>query len=137
MAVDDEGDSCGAAAAAAGGAGAAGAVAGSGGSAVTFVQIQAKLNEACNCHQSTPILMAPFSLKVGEAYGNLVGAASLQLPSMQRVKPGSLEQSYLWHKINDTQLQVGGSGLIMPSNIPLRSDEIDLFARWIAAGAPP
>jgi hypothetical protein len=106
--------------------------------AVSFAQtIQPKLNEACNCHQTTPVLMAPFSLKVGEAYTNLVGAASIQLPSMQRVKPGSLNESYLWHKINDTQAQVGGSGLIMPSNIPLRPDEVELFGRWIAAGAPP
>ena len=136
------GPSAGAGAAAPGnaGTGAAGGMAGAAGTIapISFAQsIQPKIDEACNCHQSTPILMAPFSLKVGEAYGNLVGTASQQLPTMQRVKPGSLNESYLWHKINGTQLEVGGSGLIMPSNIPLSEEEIDLFARWIATGAQP
>jgi len=97
--------------------------------------IQPKINEACNCHQSTPILMAPFSLKVGEAYDALVGTPSIQLPSMARVKPGSLNESYLWHKINGTQAEVGGTGTIMPATVPLRQDERDLIGRWIAAGA--
>lgn len=110
--------------------------AGAGAGAVSFDRdIQPKLNEACNCHQSTPILMAPFSLKTGEAYGNLVGMPSIQLPSMMRVKPGSLNESYLWHKINGTQAEVGGSGTIMPSTLPLRQDERDLFGTWIASGA--
>jgi hypothetical protein len=97
--------------------------------------IQPKINEACSCHQSSPILMAPFSLKVGEAYDALVGTPSIQLPAMVRVEPGSLNESYLWHKINGTQAEVGGSGLIMPSNIPLTQDERDLFGKWIAGGA--
>lgn len=136
------GPSAGAGAPAAGSAGAltAGSMAGAAGSIapVSFAQsIQPKIDEACNCHQSTPILMAPFGLKNGEAYGNLVGAPSQQLPTMKRVTPGSLNDSYLWHKINNTQLEVGGSGLAMPSNIPLSAEEIDLFARWIATGAQP
>src|SRR5262245_20366193 len=48
-----------------GGAGAAGGV----GFEAT---VQPFINKACNCHQSTPVLMAPFSLKQGEAFGNLV-----------------------------------------------------------------
>ncbi len=95
------------------------------------------VTEACNCHQSTPNLMAPFSLKPGEAYANLVGVASKQLPSMQLVAPGKLNESYLWHKLNDTQLQVGGEGAIMPSNIPLNAEELRVFERWIASGATP
>jgi len=127
----------------------AGAMAGAGGAAsgpaggaglapVSFATtIQPKLDEACNCHQTSPNLIAPFSLKVGEAYATLVGTPSLQVPTMQRVKPGSLNESYLWHKINGTQGAVGGSGLIMPSTIPLRPDELVLFERWIASGAQP
>ncbi|HMJ12413.1 MAG TPA: hypothetical protein VK524_13405 [Polyangiaceae bacterium] len=98
--------------------------------------IQPKINEACSCHQTTPMLMAPFSLKVGEAYEALVGVVSGQVPTMLRVKPGSLNESYLWHKINGTQSEVHGSGQIMPPGVPLRADELDLFGRWIAAGAP-
>lgn len=120
------------------GSGAGSTVAGVNANALSFERdVQPKITEACNCHQSTPVLMAPFSLKVGEAYGNLVGTPSIQLPTMQRVKPGSLNESYLWHKINGTQLEVGGSGMIMPYTLPLRTDEIDLFGRWIASGALP
>ncbi|HKP58006.1 MAG TPA: hypothetical protein VJV78_14845 [Polyangiales bacterium] len=95
------------------------------------------INQACNCHQSSPILMAPFSLKPEDAYNNLVNKPAIQLPTMMLVKPGALNASYVWHKINDTQLSVGGSGLIMPSNIPLKPEERRVFERWIAAGATP
>ena len=136
----DDGDQPPAGAGTPGAAGMTGTTAGAGGAspAISFASdVQPKINEACNCHQSTPTLMAPFSLKPGEAYGNLVDANSLQLMTMKRVKPGSLNESYLWHKLNDTQLEVGGTGLVMPSNIPLSAPEIELFGRWIAAGAPP
>jgi hypothetical protein len=99
--------------------------------------VQPFIDKACNCHQSTPVLMAPFSLKRGEAYSNLVNAPSIQLPSMMRVKPGAISASYLWHKIDGTQLQVGGSGMIMPYTFPLNPDERAIFERWITAGALP
>lgn len=97
-------------------------------------RVQPFVNMACNCHQSTP-LMAPFSLKPGEAYGNLVNVPSVQLPSMMLIKPGSTQDSYLWHKIDNTHVQVGGSGQVMPSNIPLNADEKLIFQRWIVGGA--
>jgi len=99
--------------------------------------VEPLIGQACNCHQTEPILMAPFSLKRGEAYGNLVDKPSSELPSMMLVSPGALNQSYLWHKINDTQLEVGGSGTVMPSTVPLNDEEKRVFERWIAAGAPP
>jgi hypothetical protein len=99
--------------------------------------VQPFINKACNCHQSTPVLMAPFSLKAGEAFANLVNKPAMQLPSMMLVKPGSLDESYLWHKINGTQLEVGGTGMIMPYTFPLTADEKKIFERWILAGAPP
>ncbi|HKU44349.1 MAG TPA: hypothetical protein VJR89_39590 [Polyangiales bacterium] len=98
--------------------------------------MQPLINSACNCHQSTP-LMAPFGLKPAEAYANLVNKPAMQLPSMLLVEPGDLNDSYLWHKINGTQLQVGGMGLIMPSTVPLNAEERRVFERWIAAGATP
>ena len=94
------------------------------------------VNEACRCHQTEPILMAPFSLKQGEAYDNLVSVPSLDVPSMVRVAPGSLNASYLWHKVDGTQLEVMGKGQIMPPTVPLHPSERDIFGRWIAAGAP-
>jgi hypothetical protein len=94
------------------------------------------INVACNCHQSEPILMAPFSLKPAEAYDNLVDKPSIQVTTMPLVEPGSLNQSYLWHKVNGTHLEVGGSGLTMPSTIPLDATQLAAIERWIAAGAP-
>jgi hypothetical protein len=117
------------------------AVAQAGGAAVAdfgfAATVQPFIDKACNCHQSSPVLMAPFSLKPGEAYKQLVNVPSMQLPTMLRVKPGSTSESYLWHKIDGTQLQVGGSGMIMPYTFPLNADERMIFERWINAGAPP
>ncbi len=95
------------------------------------------INEACNCHQSEPILMAPFSLKVGEAYQNLVNKPSAQQPAMMLVSPGSLNDSYLWHKLNNTQLEVMGMGVQMPSTIPLDATQLGVIATWITQGAQP
>lgn len=100
------------------------------------VRVMPLVDEACRCHQTEPILMAPFSLKRAEAYDNLVGVASIDLPSMVRVAPGSLNGSYLWHKVAGTHLEVMGKGTIMPPGVPLNQDERDAFGRWIAAGAP-
>ena len=94
------------------------------------------INAACNCHQTEPFLMAPFSLKPAEAYDNLVDHPSSQLTTMAFVKPGSLNESYLWHKVSGTHLEVGGQGMIMPYTVPLTDAELDVFERWIAAGAP-
>ena len=99
--------------------------------------VQPLVNQACNCHQSTPILMAPFSLKPGEGFANIVNKPSMQVPRMLLVKPGSLNESYLWLKINGTQAQVGGMGEIMPPTVPLNADERRIFEQWIAGGAAP
>ena len=56
---------------------------------------------------------------------------------MMLVKPGSTEESYLWHKVNGTLLDVGGSGMIMPFTIPLNEQEKQIFSKWILAGAKP
>ena len=63
--------------------------------------------------------------------------ASMQLPSMPLVDPGNLNNSYLWHKVNGTQLEVGGMGEIMPFTVPLFAEELLIIERWIVAGAPP
>ena len=92
--------------------------------------------QSCSCHQTDP-LMAPFSLKVAEAYANTVGGRSIELPSMPLVDPGHLNNRYLWHKVNGTQREVAGTGDIMPPNVPLFPNELRIIERWIVAGAPP
>jgi hypothetical protein len=98
--------------------------------------VQPFINMACNCHQSDP-LMAPFSLKTSEAYQMIVNVPSSQVPTMMLVKPGSTQESYLWHKVNGTFLEVGGTGMIMPFTIPLNETEKKIFESWILAGAKP
>jgi hypothetical protein len=116
-----------------------GAQGGAGAAAADFgfaANVQPLITAACNCHQSSPILMAPFSLKPGDAYA-MVNKPSMDVKTMLLVKPGSLNESYLWLKVNGTQAQVGGTGNIMPPTVPLNAQERTIFERWIAGGATP
>ncbi len=70
------------------------------------------------------------------AYGELVNVPSTQLPSMDRVEPGDPDSSYVWHKLNDTQDDVGGVGNPMPLGMfPLPQAELDGIRGWIENGA--
>lgn len=56
---------------------------------------------------------------------------------MPLVSPGSTADSYIWHKVHDTHLSVGGTGDRMPLDVaPLTPDEMQLLADWITDGAP-
>ena len=78
-------------------------------------------------HQESQILTA------GRAYANSVGVASVQMPSLQRVKPGDFANSYLYRKITGT----GITGDRMPQGGPYLSDaQIKLVRDWIRRGAP-
>lgn len=65
------------------------------------------------------------------ALDHLVGMASEDVPDMKRVEPGAPEESYLWRKITDTHLDVGGEGNAMPPSLVLDDDEMDTIERWI------
>jgi hypothetical protein len=55
---------------------------------------------------------------------------------MMRVKPFLPDSSYLIHKIEGTQADVGGSGERMPrGGMPLTQAQIDLIRAWITVGA--
>ncbi|HEY0137235.1 MAG TPA: hypothetical protein VGB85_24295 [Nannocystis sp.] len=88
----------------------------------------------CDCH--TP---GSGNLKLGDpetAYMNLVGVPAAK-GTLLRVEPGDASKSFLWHKINGTQADVGG-GSKMPLGAPdLPQETIDLIAAWIDAGAQP
>jgi parallel beta-helix repeat protein len=69
-------------------------------------------------------------------YANIVNMASTQVPTMDRIEPGDHTLSYLWHKVNGTHADVGGSGFRMPQGGPFFSQEqLDGIAGWIDAGA--
>jgi hypothetical protein len=102
--------------------------------------IQPVFNTTCTCHLQGPsgtMVATTLTLNMDVSYGQLVGTPSTELPSMARIEPGDLEASYLWHKINATQLDVGGSGTEMPQGLPRDEALIELFHDWILGGAMP
>jgi hypothetical protein len=74
-----------------------------------------------------------------DALGALINQPALELPSMMLIAPGDLEGSYLWHKINDSHIDVGGNGTAMPPPpaASLGADHLDTIAQWILAGCAP
>jgi hypothetical protein len=108
------------------------------------VDIQPILDEHCveSCHE--PDGEWGFLLDMsGSAYDDLVGVMSPQLSAMNHVEPGDPDNSYLWHKINGTQINVGGSGLMMPKARPgmvstvLTPEQFATIEQWISNGAEP
>lgn len=75
------------------------------------------------------------SLIPKRAYASLVDAPSKE-SSLKRVTPGSPDESYLLHKLQGTQLEVGGAGSQMPFMAPaLSKDQIARIRTWIVNGA--
>ena len=68
------------------------------------------------------------------AYPNLVNAPSSEVPSLDRVEPFDVERSYLIRKLRGDADIVGDR---MPQDGPpyLSVEMIDMFIRWIEAGA--
>ena len=67
----------------------------------------------CGCH----VASSPAGLAMPDAataYANLVDVKATQAADLNLVTAGDPEQSYLWHKLSDTQGSVSGSGGIMP-----------------------
>lgn len=108
---------------------------------VSFSQdIQPVFTGGCafsGCHGTSPNPPEkPMMLSQGQAYDNIVGVSAGELPSMNRIEPGQPDNSYLVHKIQGTQADVGGSGDRMPlGTAPLPQTTIDLIRRWVQEGA--
>ncbi len=116
--------------------------------AATFANLQPIFTRACtfsSCHGNGGN-MGNLSLGTG-AYCNLTGAtagltfrdtAKGQFP--HRVVAGDRAHSFLYKKLTLSDAESGTDtalGMRMPfGNPPLGADEIDLFGRWIDAGAP-
>lgn len=89
------------------------------------------------CHGQPPLFAANLDLRAGYAYASLVNAASSE-STLLRVKPEHPELSFLMMKL--TNAQPAGAGKPMPQFegggwMPLRDSDIQLFNRWIRAGA--
>jgi Bacterial Ig-like domain len=86
------------------------------------------------CHSGAN---APHGLMLDAAhsYTDLVGVASVEVPTFERVKPGDPNSSYIILKLQDSSLI---SGAQMPlGETPLLPSVIDVIAQWITNGAPP
>jgi len=74
-------------------------------------------------------------LDAGHSYNLLVGVPSNEVPSVDRVKPGDPDHSYIILKL---QGSAGIVGSRMPLNqTPLPQSTIDVIRQWITNGAQP
>ncbi len=70
-----------------------------------------------------------------DAWAQLVGVPSKE-SGLKRVEPGAPDKSYLYLKVQGTQLKAGGSGARMPfQQDPLTPAELALLRQWIEEGA--
>jgi hypothetical protein len=104
---------------------------------VTLTQLQTTIfSPICSgCHTGGGTLL-PSSMNLSNAaatFAAIVGVASTEQPSLQRVNPGNPDNSYLVHKIEGTP---GITGARMPQGgAPLDATLIANVRAWIAAGA--
>ncbi len=90
----------------------------------------------CHAPGGVGVLFAGLDLET-DSYNALVGVPSTQAP-LSRVEPFDPNASYLWHKLNGTQLSVGGTGQTMPiMGPPLDAATLALIEQWILEGANP
>lgn len=88
------------------------------------------------CHEPGGSAAMTLLLGAEVAYDALVqGEASV--PGLTLVVPESREDSYLWHKLNNTQADVGGGGLKMPLGGALDAADLEAIGLWIDQGAQP
>ena len=106
---------------------------------MTFTSIWTSvISSGCSCHAGSTHNPSGFAFDGDQqtAYDMLVGAASTQVPSMDRVEPGDSTASYFMHKLDGTHASVGGSGEQMPrSGCCLDQAVRDDIRAWIDAGA--
>lgn len=111
-----------------------------GAEAVSYTDIQTIWDGNCvsACHETGSTNNATgLYLEAAKSYAALVGPPSVQLPSMPIVTPGDPNASYLWHKLNGSFQDVGGTGLSMPFGAKLPQDKLDMVKAWIEDGANP
>ncbi|NIR03064.1 MAG: hypothetical protein GTN78_23140 [Gemmatimonadales bacterium] len=86
------------------------------------------------CHLS-PAPQMGMDLSAASAFAHTVNVQSNE-SALLRIKPFDPDASYLVHKIQGTQLSVGGSGARMPLGGPsLSQEQIDTIRAWVTKGA--
>ena len=75
-------------------------------------------------------------LSAGQAFANLVGVASGELPTVKRVNATKADSSYLVFKIEgDTARMAPGTARMPLNGTALSTDEIAAVRQWIQNGA--
>jgi hypothetical protein len=102
----------------------------------TFTRVQNEIfTPTCariGCHHPVG-QQSQLVLTAGRAYAEIVGRPSVENPSLMRVAPNDVTNSYLYRKITGA----GITGDRMPQGLPPLSDaEIALVRNWIRRGAP-
>ena len=106
---------------------------------VTFAaDVQPIFTQNCafagGCHAGTSPAQA-MNLSDGLAYANIVNVPANEAP-LRRIRPLLPDSSYLVHKLQGTQANVGGSGGQMPlGGTPLTAGQIARLRAWVALGA--
>jgi hypothetical protein len=90
----------------------------------------------CHVEGGSGFLSADLLLTPEKSYAQLVGVMSVGSPGLSRVAATDPEGSYLWHKLNNTQVDVNGGGSQMPVG-GLPADQIAKIEQWIDEGAKP
>lgn len=96
-------------------------------------QVQPIFDANCvACHQ-VGAAQQGLVLESGAAYAAIVGKRSKEA-AMSLVTPGSTDTSYLFQKINGSQLKAGGQGARMPLGGKLEPADIETIRQWILVG---
>ena len=90
----------------------------------------------CSCHQGGASGMFMMGTDAAAAYASMVGVPSNGSP-LNYVVPGDSDGSYIFHKVNNTQIDVGGAGMRMPFGGMLGDADIAIVKQWIDDGALP
>ncbi len=90
----------------------------------------------CHIEGGNGALTSGLILSAGVSHGAIVNVDSVGAPSLKRIAPGDVDASYLWHKLKNTQVDVGGSGYQMPIG-GLPDADVALIEAWIEGGALP
>ena len=77
-------------------------------------------------------------LMLDDGASAIVNVPAPQLNTMDYIEPGDPSQSYLWLKLQGTQVAAGGSGNRMPlAGGPISPTELATIEAWILGGAMP
>ena len=102
----------------------------------TFTRVQREIfTPTCaqlGCHDNIG-QQSQLILTAARSYSQIVGVASVEIPSLRRVEPNDPANSYLYRKLTGA----GITGDRMPQALPALSDaQIALVRDWIRRGAP-